>query len=51
MFSGHHYAAVGRITHLPSGTRKNTNRLTIEAGALGLDDVALGDRSPATASA
>ena len=43
MFSGI-VAAVGRITHLSArGDEKNTVRLTIEAGALGLDDVALGD--------
>jgi riboflavin synthase len=43
MFSGI-VAAVGRITHLSARSdEKNTVRLTIEAGALGLDDVALGD--------
>ena len=44
MFSGI-VAAVGRITHLSAarGDEKNTVRLSIEAGALGLDDVALGD--------
>jgi len=43
MFSGI-VAAVGRIIHLsPRQDEKNTVRLTIEAGALGLDDVALGD--------
>ena len=43
MFSGI-VAAVGRITHLSArGDEKNTVHLTIEAGALGLDDVALGD--------
>ena len=43
MFSGI-VAAVGRITHLsPRLDENNTVRLTIEAGTLGLDDVALGD--------
>ena len=43
MFSGI-VAAVGRITHLsPRQDEKNTVRLTVEAGTLGLDDVALGD--------
>ncbi|MBW7903649.1 MAG: riboflavin synthase [Rhodocyclaceae bacterium] len=43
MFSGI-VAAVGRITHLSArADEKNTVRLTVEAGALGLDDVALGD--------
>ena len=43
MFSGI-VAAVGRITHLsPRADENNTVRLTIDAGALGLDDVALGD--------
>jgi len=43
MFSGI-VAAVGRITHLSARSdEKNTVRLTIEAGALGLDGVALGD--------
>ncbi len=43
MFSGI-VAAVGRITHLSTrADEKNTVRLTIEAGTLGLDDVALGD--------
>ncbi len=43
MFSGI-VAAVGRITHLSArADEKNTVRLTIEAGTLGLDDVALGD--------
>ena len=43
MFSGI-VAAVGRITHLsPRQDEKNTVRLTVEAGALGLDDVVLGD--------
>lgn len=43
MFSGI-VAAVGRITHLSARSdEKNTVRLTVEAGALGLDDVALGD--------
>ena len=37
-------AAVGRITHLsPRADENNTVRLSIEAGTLGLDDVALGD--------
>ena len=40
MFSGI-IAAVGRITHLT--TREAGFRLHVEAGALGLDDVALGD--------
>ena len=40
MFSGI-IAAVGRITHLT--TREAGFRLHIEAGKLGLDDVALGD--------
>ncbi|MBK9447120.1 MAG: riboflavin synthase [Betaproteobacteria bacterium] len=43
MFSGI-VAAVGRITHLsPRLDENNTVRLTIDAGTLGLDDVALGD--------
>lgn len=43
MFSGI-VAAIGRITHLSARSdEKNTVRLTIEAGALALDDVALGD--------
>lgn len=43
MFSGI-VAAIGRITHLsPRRDEKNTVRLTVDAGALGLDDVALGD--------
>ncbi len=43
MFSGI-VAAIGRITHLSARSdEKNTVRLTVEAGALGLDDVALGD--------
>jgi len=43
MFSGI-VAAVGRITHLSARSdEKNTVRLTVEAGALGLDDVVLGD--------
>ena len=43
MFSGI-VAAVGRITHLSTrADEMNTVRLTIEAGTLGLDDVALGD--------
>lgn len=43
MFSGI-VAAIGRITHLSTrADEKNTVRLTIEAGTLGLDDVALGD--------
>jgi riboflavin synthase len=43
MFSGI-VAAIGRITHLaPRADENNTVRLTIEAGSLGLDDVALGD--------
>ncbi|MFA7292161.1 MAG: riboflavin synthase [Rhodocyclaceae bacterium] len=43
MFSGI-VAAIGRITHLsPRADENNTIRLSIEAGALGLDDVALGD--------
>ena len=43
MFSGI-VAAIGRITHLsPRADENNTVRLTIEAGTLGLDDVALGD--------
>lgn len=43
MFSGI-VAAVGRITHLsPRADENNTVRLTIDAGTLGLDDVALGD--------
>lgn len=43
MFSGI-VAAIGRITHLsPRADENNTARLTIEAGTLGLDDVALGD--------
>ncbi|MDQ5917294.1 MAG: riboflavin synthase [Pseudomonadota bacterium] len=43
MFSGI-VAAVGRITHLSTRADDNsTVRLTIEAGSLGLDDVALGD--------
>jgi riboflavin synthase len=43
MFSGI-VAAIGRITHLsPRADENNTVRLSIEAGTLGLDDVALGD--------
>jgi len=43
MFSGI-VAAIGRITHLSArADEKNTVRLTVEAGALGLEDVALGD--------
>ncbi len=43
MFSGI-VAAIGRITHLsPRQDEKNTVRLTVDAAALGLDDVALGD--------
>ncbi|HEX5802729.1 MAG TPA: riboflavin synthase [Azospira sp.] len=43
MFSGI-VAAIGRITHLSARQdEQNTVRLTIAAGALGLDDVALGD--------
>lgn len=43
MFSGI-VAAIGRITHLSArADEHNTVRLTIEAGTLGLDDVALGD--------
>ncbi|MDQ5880480.1 MAG: riboflavin synthase [Pseudomonadota bacterium] len=43
MFSGI-VAAVGRITQLSTRADDNsTVRLTIEAGSLGLDDVALGD--------
>lgn len=43
MFSGI-VAAIGRITHLSTRQdEKNTVRLTIAAGELGLDDVALGD--------
>ncbi len=43
MFSGI-VAAIGRITHLsPRQDEKNTVRLTVDAGVLGLDDVALGD--------
>ncbi len=43
MFSGI-VAAVGRITHLSAqGDEKNTVRLTVDAGALCLEDVALGD--------
>lgn len=43
MFSGI-VAAVGRITDLsPRGDGAGTVRLTVDAGALGLDDVALGD--------
>ena len=40
MFSGI-VAAIGRISHLTA--REAGVRLTVEAGALGLDDVALGD--------
>jgi riboflavin synthase len=43
MFTGI-VAAVGRITKLePLGSAQAGQRLTIEAGTLGLDDVALGD--------
>ena len=43
MFSGI-VAAVGRITHLSARTdADSTVRLSIDAGGLGLDDVALGD--------
>ena len=43
MFSGI-VAAVGRITQLSArADENNTVRLTVDAGALGLDDVALGD--------
>ncbi|MDX9707517.1 MAG: riboflavin synthase [Azospira sp.] len=43
MFSGI-VAAVGRITHLAArADEKNVVRLTVEAAALGLDDVVLGD--------
>lgn len=43
MFSGI-IAAVGRITHLiPRNDGTSTLRLTVNAGRLGLDDVALGD--------
>lgn len=43
MFSGI-VAAIGRITQLsPRADENSTVRLTIDAGTLGLDDVALGD--------
>jgi riboflavin synthase len=51
MFSGI-IAAVGRITRItPRDDGAATVRLTIDAGQLGLDDVALAIRSPATVSA